>query len=133
MTDIILHDIDPLLLDRIKRVAGQRSWALQEALMHLLEHGLFACEAELAARFTDTDAMALQAAISALEGVPSDPGFSLIGRIERPPTCTTRDAGAGRPDRRRPRPDGRPPEILSDHGRQARVDRAEHARAASRR
>ena len=84
MTDIVLHDIDPLLLDRIKRIATTRGWPLQEALMHLLEHGLFACEAELAARFSDTDANALQAAISALEGIPSDPGFSMIGRMERP-------------------------------------------------
>jgi len=83
MTDIILHDIDPLLLDRVKRVAQARSWPLQEALMHLLEHGLFACEAELAARFNDSDANALQAAIAALEGIPSDPGFSMIGRTER--------------------------------------------------
>jgi len=83
MTDIILHDIDPLLLDRVKRVAQMRSWPLQEALMHLLEHGLFACEAELAARFNESDANALQAAISALEGIPSDPGFSKIGRVER--------------------------------------------------
>ncbi len=84
MTDIVLHDIDPLLLDRIKRIAVARAWPMQEALMHLLEHGLFACEAELAARFNDSDATALQAAISALEGIPSDPGFSLIGRMERP-------------------------------------------------
>ena len=57
--------------------------------MHLLEHGLFACEAELAARFTDSDAMALQSAISALEGIPSDPGYSLIGRMERPSDVRT--------------------------------------------
>lgn len=84
MTDLILHDIDPLLLDRIKRMAQARQWTLQEALMHLLEHGLFSCEAEMAARFSDSDASALQAAISALEGIPSDPGFSLIGRMDRP-------------------------------------------------
>jgi hypothetical protein len=89
MTDIILHDIDPLLLDRIKRVANQRGWGLQESLMHLLEHGLFAIEAEIAARFTDSDAMALQAAISALEGIPSDPGYALIGRVERPADVKT--------------------------------------------
>jgi hypothetical protein len=89
MTDIILHDIDPFLLDRIKRVASQRSWSLQETLMHLLEHGLFACEAEIAARFSDTDAMALQAAISALEGIPSDSGYALIGRVERPADVQT--------------------------------------------
>lgn len=89
MTDIILHDIDPLLLDRIKRMAVARSWPLQEALMHLLEHGLFAVEAEMAARFSDTDANALQAAIAALEGIPSDPGFSLIGRMDRPTDVQT--------------------------------------------
>ena len=49
--------------------------------MHLLEHGLFACESELAARFNDHDSVALQAAIAALEGIPNDPGFSLIGRV----------------------------------------------------
>ncbi|MGO4221707.1 hypothetical protein AB4Y64_07600 [Lysobacter sp. TAF61] len=89
MTDIILHDIDPLLLDRIKRVASQSGWGMQESLMHLLEHGLFACEAELAARFTDSDAMALQSAIAALEGIPSDPGYALIGRVERPKDVQT--------------------------------------------
>ena len=57
--------------------------------MHLLEHGLFACEAELAARFNDSDANALQAAISALEGIPSDPGFSMIGRMERSTDAAT--------------------------------------------
>ncbi|MBF6026086.1 hypothetical protein [Lysobacter niastensis] len=82
MTDIVLHDIDQVLLERIGRVAKVRGWNLQEALMHLLEHGLFACESQLAAKFNDSDAMALQAAISALEVVPNDPGFSLIGRIE---------------------------------------------------
>lgn len=84
MTDIVLHDIDPVLLERIRRVANARSWSLQECLMHLLEHGLFACESRLAARFDDSDARALQEAIAALEGVPSDPGFALIGRVEPP-------------------------------------------------
>jgi hypothetical protein len=84
MTDIVLHDIDPVLLERIRRVANARGWSLQECLMQLLEHGLFACESRLTARFDDGDALALQEAIAALEGVPSDPGFSLIGRIGPP-------------------------------------------------
>lgn len=84
MTDIVLHDIDPVLAERIRRVAQLRGWSLQDALMHLLEHGLFACEAEMAARFNDTDSQALQAAIAAMEGIPSDPGYSLIGRAPRP-------------------------------------------------
>ena len=84
MTDIVLHDIDPVLLERIRRVANARSWSLQDCLMHLLEHGLFACESRMAARFDDSDARALQEAIAALEGVPSDPGFAMIGRVEPP-------------------------------------------------
>jgi len=80
MTEIILRDIDPLLADRIHRVADAHHWTLPQALHHLLEQGLYAVEGELNARFTDTDANALQAAIAALEQVPSDPGFALIGR-----------------------------------------------------
>ena len=82
MTEIVVRDIDPVLSERIARVAQARGWTMQDALVHLLEQGLFACEAELAARFNDSDAQALQEAIAALEGIPSDPGFSLIGRLE---------------------------------------------------
>ncbi|MFD0739882.1 hypothetical protein ACFQZQ_11375 [Lysobacter koreensis] len=82
MTNAVLIDIDPLLMDRIQRIAAARGMGMQAALTHLIEHGLFACEAELAARFDDSDAKALQAAIEALKEIPDDPGFSLIGRIE---------------------------------------------------
>lgn len=84
MTEIVLRDIDPLMADRIRRVADARRWSLPQALQHLLEQGLYAVEAEINARFSDTDSDALRAAIAALEQVPSDPGFSLIGRVERP-------------------------------------------------
>lgn len=80
MTDAILLEIDSLLLARIQRVAAARRWSQHEAMLHLLEHGLFTCESELAARFTDSDARALQEAIRALEQVENDPGFALIGR-----------------------------------------------------
>lgn len=82
MTEAVLLDIDPLLLARIQRVAAAHRWGQQEAMVHLIEHGLFACESELAARFTDSDARALQEAIRALEQVQNDPGFALIGRVE---------------------------------------------------
>lgn len=84
MTEIVLRDIDPLMADRIRRVADARRWSLPQALQHLLEQGLYAVEAEINVRFSDTDSDALRAAIAALEQVPSDPGFSLIGRAERP-------------------------------------------------
>ena len=32
MTDIVLHDIDPLLLDRIRRIATTRAWPLAISL-----------------------------------------------------------------------------------------------------
>lgn len=81
MSETLLLDIEPVLLERVKRLATARGWGLQKTIAHLLEHGLFACEAAVAApRMDDTDADALQAAIDALEQMDSDPGFSLIGR-----------------------------------------------------
>lgn len=84
MTTTVLLDIGPELLERIQRLAQARGWGQQEAMTQLLQHGLLACEADLAARFDDIDAKALQAAIAALQGIPDDPGFSLIGRAEPP-------------------------------------------------
>lgn len=84
MTEIVLRDIDPTLAARIRRVAEARNWTLPRTLQHLLEQGLFAVEADMNVRLTDTDSDALRQAIAALEQVPSDPGFSLIGRVERP-------------------------------------------------
>ena len=84
MTEIVLRDIDPVLADRIRRVADARRWSLPQALLHLLEQGLYVVEADINVRFSDTDSDALQEAIAALEQVPNDPGFSLIGRVDRP-------------------------------------------------
>jgi len=82
MTHTVLLDINPVLLERIERIATAHGWGQQVAMVHLIEHGLFACETELNARFDDADAQVLQAAIAALQGIPDDPGFSLIGRAE---------------------------------------------------
>lgn len=84
MTETVLLDMAPLLAERVRRFAAAKGWGQQQALVHLLENGLFACEAELAARFDDSDARALQEAIAALEQIQDDPGFSLIGRAEPP-------------------------------------------------
>lgn len=78
--DIVLRDIDPVLSERIARIADAHGWNPQEALMHLLEHGLFACESALAGQFSHSDAEALKSAIAALEQVPDDVGFALIGK-----------------------------------------------------
>jgi len=84
MTEIVLRDIDPVLADRIRRIADARRWDLPRTLQYLLEQGLYAVEADMNVRFTETDSDVLREAIAALEGVPNDPGFSLIGRVERP-------------------------------------------------
>lgn len=73
-------ELEPLLLERVRRFAGSRGWSLERALGQLLERGLLAAEAEAMPRFDNSDAAALQAAIEAMEKIDDDPGFSLIGR-----------------------------------------------------
>jgi len=80
MTDIVLRDIDSLLAERIARIAQAHGWTHPQALLHVLERGLDACEGDGAVGLADQEARVLQAAIQALEHVPNDPGFALIGR-----------------------------------------------------
>lgn len=85
MTDIVLHDIDPLLAERIKRLGEVRGWDVAGTLLHVLRLGLRTLEGGAAVQLADAEEGALQEAIAALEHVPNDPGFALIGRAE-PPT-----------------------------------------------
>lgn len=80
MTDLVLRDIDPVLAERIRKVAQTNGWTVHQTIMHLIERGLYASEGG-ALRFDGTESDVLQSVIAALEGVPNDPGFSLIGRI----------------------------------------------------
>lgn len=80
MTDIVLRDIDALLAERIARIAQAHGWTQPQALLHVLERGLHACEGDGAIGLAEQEARVLQAAIQAMEHVPSDPGFALIGR-----------------------------------------------------
>jgi hypothetical protein len=82
MSEIVLRDIDPVLAERIRRVAESRRMGLPQALLYLLEQGLFVAETDMSVRFSDRDSDALLEAIAALEQVPNDPGFSMIGRVE---------------------------------------------------
>lgn len=83
MNPMTLPPIDRLLQDRIVRLAQARGWTLPQTLLRLIEQGLNACEAELKAGFSEVDAKVLQEAIAALETIPNDPGFSLIGRVPK--------------------------------------------------
>jgi len=82
MTDIVLRDIDEMLADRLKLLAGQRGWPMHDTLLRVIEQGLYAWESGALVRFDDREADALKQAIAALEQVPDDSGFGLIGRSE---------------------------------------------------
>ena len=73
-------ELDPLLLERVRRFAGARGWSLERSLAQLVERGLLEAEAEAMPRFDPSDDAALRAAIAAMEQIQDDPGFSLIGR-----------------------------------------------------
>lgn len=88
MSDIILRDIDAALADRIRQLAEQRGWSMHDTLRTLVEQGLYACEAGALVHLDDRETNALQQAIAAMEGVPSDAGFGLIGRAPEPPPET---------------------------------------------
>lgn len=82
MTDIVLKDADPVLMDRIGRVAEARGWTVARTLLHLLEQGLHVVEGDGSVRLDHQEADALAAAIAALESVPDDSGYALIGRVD---------------------------------------------------
>ena len=85
MTDLVLRDIDPVLAERIRKVARTNGWDVHETILHLIERGLYASEGG-ALRFDGSESDVMQSVIAALETVPNDPGFSLIGRVgDRPP------------------------------------------------
>ena len=80
MSHTLLLHVSAPLQERMTRVADAYGWGQQEATIHLINHGLSACEAEMAARLDASDAAVLHGAIAALEQLPDDPGFALIGR-----------------------------------------------------
>jgi hypothetical protein len=80
MTDLVLRDIDPILAARIRKVAEGNGWTIHQTILHLIERGLFASEGG-ALRFDSQESDVMQSVIAALETVPNDPGFSLIGRV----------------------------------------------------
>ncbi len=75
MTDLLIRDLDAILTDRIKRVSAARGWSIQETISRLLEHGLFALEAEVRGGFSDPEVDALSDAIAALRAVPAGASF----------------------------------------------------------
>ncbi|SEM34751.1 hypothetical protein SAMN05428989_3601 [Pseudoxanthomonas sp. GM95] len=75
MTDLLIRDLDPILTDRIQRVSVARGWSVDETISRLIEHGLFAMEAEVRGGFSDPEVTALSDAIAALRAVPQGAKF----------------------------------------------------------
>jgi hypothetical protein len=71
MPDLVLRDIDPILAERIQRVAQARGWGLRETVIRLLEQGLFATEEEVRSGFETPEVEALAEAIAALKLLPA--------------------------------------------------------------
>jgi hypothetical protein len=75
MADLLLRDVDPLLLERIRRIAAARGWTREDTCMALLEQGLFASELEVRSGFHGPEVDALAAAIAALQALPDVQGL----------------------------------------------------------
>src|SRR3546814_13588920 len=81
MTEIVLHDIDQVLVDRIKRVADTRGWTLPRTLLHLFEQGLHVYEGDGSVHFDNSENDVLEAALAALQDIPADGGSAMIGKL----------------------------------------------------
>lgn len=79
MTELVLRDLDPALLDRIAAYAQAQGWGQARTLRFLLEQGLRASMGDERSSFDAAEDGVLAAAIGALEQIPDDT-FALIGR-----------------------------------------------------
>lgn len=75
MADVTLRDVDPHLLERIRRLAVARGWTHEQTCLVLLEQGLFAGEQEVRGGFENPEVDALSEAILALKALPAGGGF----------------------------------------------------------
>jgi hypothetical protein len=82
VADFLLRDIDERVAERVKEMARQRGWPLNEVLLHLLKQALGLVEPEppavpgdiarLTGAWGDEETRAFEAAINAFAGLPDD-------------------------------------------------------------
>jgi hypothetical protein len=85
MTPFVLDAMDPLLSDRLRKLAGHRGWSESEALRHAVERGLLVLEGEVPKSMEGDEDDALRAAIAALEQIP-DATFASVGKVDGEPS-----------------------------------------------
>lgn len=84
MSPFLLDAVDPILADRLRKLAGKRGWSESEALRYAIDRGVPVLEAEVPASLENAEADALKAAIAALEQIPTNT-FAAIGKIPGEP------------------------------------------------
>lgn len=82
MADFLLRDIDERVSERVKEMARQRGWPLNEVLLHLLKQALGLVEPEppaipgdiarLTGAWGDEETRAFEAAMNAFSVLPDD-------------------------------------------------------------
>ena len=88
MADFLLRDIDERVAERIKEMARQKGWPLNDVILHLVKQALGLSEpdpapvpgdiARLMGAWDDAEARAFKEAMSAFTGLPDDaPSYML--------------------------------------------------------
>ncbi len=70
MPDLLIPDVDPLLIERVRRIGLRRGWTQRQTLIALLESGLFHGERVGDSHFANPEQAALAEAIAALQSLP---------------------------------------------------------------
>jgi hypothetical protein len=88
MADFLLRDIDERVAERVKELARQRGWPLNDVILHLIKEALGLAEPEpppvpgdiarLMGAWDDAEARAFQEAMSSFTALPDDaPSYML--------------------------------------------------------
>ena len=82
MADFLVRDIDERVAERLKELARQKGWPLNDVILHLLKQALGMAEPEpppvpgdiarLRGAWNDEEARAFYEAMNAMSGLPDD-------------------------------------------------------------
>ena len=84
MPDFLVRDIEPQVADRIKRIARERGWPINDVILRLIKEALGMAEPEaplpgdiarLAGTFEDEESKALAEAMRAMQQLPDDASY----------------------------------------------------------
>jgi len=94
VADFLLRDIDERVAERIKEIARQRGWPLNDVILHLVKQALGLSEpdppavpgdiARLLGTWDDEEARAFNEAMSAFTGLPDDAPHYIDDKPSKP-------------------------------------------------